>query len=138
VARLKAPMPFSALWTHRFWSSDVKTVFQLEMWHTEFMNSHGDCTWTRMVISNWMGVPFTKSSQVVAVASWLAEAGHSDVFCTRRGRSDVHAGVQVWCTHNECQLLTHMMAAPVLHVKTYNPELFSSQLQLMLRWMLPP
>lgn len=91
-----------------------------------------------MVITNWAGKPFNTLHDVDVVVNWLAECAHPHVFCARRGRSHLSVGVQIWCVAPETQLLVHMMASPVLHMKEYMPDQFASQLNLMLGWLLPP
>lgn len=80
-----------------------------------------------------MGKPFGSAAQVQDLVNWLAESGGPLVFAARRGRSDVTLGVQIWCGGPEPEFLVHMMAAPVLQVKTYTPDQFACQLELMLR-----
>jgi hypothetical protein len=102
------------------------------------MSLHSDKVWCRMVINNWVGAPFSRNYDVHQAVNWLVEAGDPLVFATRRGRSNVSLGVQIWCVAPEVQLCVHMMAAPVLHTQEYSPTDFESQLKLMLKWMLPP
>jgi hypothetical protein len=107
-------------------------------WHTELMLTHGTCDWRRIIITNWGGKPFESDAQVHAVVNWLAQSAHPVVFAARRGSSHVTAGVQIWCVNPETEFLVHMMAAPVKLVRSYTPDQFASQLELMLGWMVTP
>jgi hypothetical protein len=135
VSDSNAHEQFHERWTHRLWSSGHS--HEVVDWCEEFMAEHGDHTWHRLIINNWSGVPFDSMSQVFSVVKWLSEAAHPAVFASPRGRSSVIAGVQIWCVSPEVQLLVHMMASPVLQVRTLTPEELASHLELMLTWRNP-
>ncbi len=127
--------PFHKLWTSRFCESDRLGMEQVHTWHTQLISECGDKTWTRLVINNWLGNPISSQEEANAIVSWLAEAGDPQVFLTRRGLSHISFGVQVWCVSPDVQLMVHMMAAPVVPIKTeFTPEQFADQTLTMLNW----
>ena len=129
--------PFHKLWTSRFCGTSKLDAHTIRTWHTQLISECGDKTWTRLVIPSWQGNPISSQEEAHAIVSWLAEAADPQVFLTRRGSSHISLGVQVWCVSPDVQLLVHMMASPVMHLKTtFTSYQFAVHTLTMLNWML--
>lgn len=135
----KRKKPFHKLWTSRFCESGKLDAHTINTWHTQLITECGDQTWTRLVVPKWQDKPISSVAQAQQIATWLAESADAQVFLTRRGVCHISVGVQVWCTSPDVQLLVHLMATPVMHLKaTFTSDQFAEHALTMLNWMMTP
>lgn len=88
----------------------------------------------RVIANQWLNRKFESKRDVESAMLWLGQNKTGLFFCTPRGNSNLEYGLQFWLTHADDVFLVHMMAAPVVQIRTFTAEQFAAHLTTMLAW----
>jgi hypothetical protein len=70
-------------------------------WCDQLEKDTAHCNWVRLIVPQWQGGSFEQDQQVQPLIEWLEQTCMHPCFVKLRAKNTLHAGVQVWLSHQE-------------------------------------